>query len=241
MSVAPLLVKIRAWRERKERHSQQQKEEQLRDAARDGRDDEAKQLLKDGTSVNCTDDEFGWTPLHFAAFNGRQSVVAVLVAHGADIHCRNSLGWTPLHHTAAYGQRDIAELLIAHGADIHCKNNDGWTPLHCAATDGRQNAAELLIAYGADIHCRNNNGDTPLDLSKIPGQRVAMEQQYAVRQQQYWNRRTPLAFGVGAERILITTLLCAKRRGLHLPVELWQHVFSHLQRRDFAIAAASAL
>eukprot|EP00050_Salpingoeca_kvevrii_P003741 m.232273 g.232273 ORF g.232273 m.232273 type:complete len:85 (+) comp10875_c0_seq54:1235-1489(+) len=78
-----------------------------------------------------------------------------------------------------------------------------------------------------------------------------MERRF-LAEHQYWSHRTPLAFGLGAARAIITTLLCAKvkpafeasgrlltalcwqRRGLHLPVELWQHVFSHLQRRDFA-------
>eukprot|EP00050_Salpingoeca_kvevrii_P002149 m.187686 g.187686 ORF g.187686 m.187686 type:complete len:64 (+) comp10549_c0_seq6:804-995(+) len=50
---------------------------------------------------------------------------------------------------------------------------------------------------------------------------------------EYWSRRAPLAFGASAESMLFTTLLCAKRRELQLPVELWQHVFSFLQRRDF--------
>eukprot|EP00050_Salpingoeca_kvevrii_P004275 m.248441 g.248441 ORF g.248441 m.248441 type:complete len:75 (+) comp10972_c0_seq40:897-1121(+) len=60
-----------------------------------------------------------------------------------------------------------------------------------------------------------------------------MEQHFAATQQ-FWSYHAPSAFGLNAERILITTLLCAKRQGLYLPVELWQHVFSHLQRRDFA-------
>eukprot|EP00050_Salpingoeca_kvevrii_P000093 m.141673 g.141673 ORF g.141673 m.141673 type:complete len:319 (+) comp10024_c0_seq3:2444-3400(+) len=52
-------------------------------------------------------------------------------------------------------------------------------------------------------------------------------------QSQYWTRRAPLVFGPNAEKTILTALLCAKRCGLHLPLELWQHVFSHLQRKDF--------
>eukprot|EP00050_Salpingoeca_kvevrii_P004126 m.243420 g.243420 ORF g.243420 m.243420 type:complete len:66 (+) comp10949_c2_seq4:506-703(+) len=64
-----------------------------------------------------------------------------------------------------------------------------------------------------------------------------MERQFAARQQQPWSRRTPLAFGPGAERVLMTTLLCAKRRNLELPVELWQQVFSFMNREDFGVKA----
>eukprot|EP00050_Salpingoeca_kvevrii_P003104 m.214341 g.214341 ORF g.214341 m.214341 type:complete len:64 (+) comp10766_c0_seq9:514-705(+) len=55
---------------------------------------------------------------------------------------------------------------------------------------------------------------------------------YAKAQSEYWSWRAPLAFGPRVEAVLITTLLCAKRQGLSLPLELWQQVFSHLQRRD---------
>eukprot|EP00050_Salpingoeca_kvevrii_P001461 m.170259 g.170259 ORF g.170259 m.170259 type:complete len:170 (+) comp10376_c0_seq6:1081-1590(+) len=47
-----------------------------------------------------------------------------------------------------------------------------------------------------------------------------------------WNRRRPLDFS-NAEKTIVTTLCCAKNKGLWLPLELWQHVFWHLSRKDF--------
>eukprot|EP00050_Salpingoeca_kvevrii_P005324 m.279148 g.279148 ORF g.279148 m.279148 type:complete len:69 (+) comp11103_c3_seq11:998-1204(+) len=55
-------------------------------------------------------------------------------------------------------------------------------------------------------------------------------------QKKHWSRHDPFAFGPHVEPVLLTTLLCAKRRGFRLPVELWQLVFAHLQRRDFVAA-----
>eukprot|EP00050_Salpingoeca_kvevrii_P009962 m.310560 g.310560 ORF g.310560 m.310560 type:complete len:169 (-) comp25476_c0_seq1:181-687(-) len=161
----------------------------------------------------------------------------------------------PIHSAAACGHIGIIELLIAHGADIHGRNTvrcrsavdrrhllspsifkAGWTPLHFSAFTNQPEANELLIAHGADVHCKNQEGQSPLDYASTPELRQEMEQQFTARQQQHWSHRTPLAFGLEAEHIIIATLLCAKRCGLRLPVELWQHVFSFLQRRDFAAA-----
>eukprot|EP00050_Salpingoeca_kvevrii_P004121 m.243457 g.243457 ORF g.243457 m.243457 type:complete len:421 (+) comp10949_c2_seq11:667-1929(+) len=73
-----------------------------------------------------------------------------------------------------------------------------------------------------------------------------------------WSRRNPLESGARAEEVLIATLCSAKvckddcckpaqltdnaaqRRGLRLPVELWQHVFSFMTREDFGTEAEEA-
>eukprot|EP00050_Salpingoeca_kvevrii_P018295 m.72558 g.72558 ORF g.72558 m.72558 type:complete len:149 (-) comp8000_c0_seq4:53-499(-) len=49
-----------------------------------------------------------------------------------------------------------------------------------------------------------------------------------------WDHRAPLDFGPVAERVIITTLLCAKRYNMHLPPELWQEIFSYMCRVDFS-------
>eukprot|EP00050_Salpingoeca_kvevrii_P003755 m.232680 g.232680 ORF g.232680 m.232680 type:complete len:94 (+) comp10875_c0_seq91:107-388(+) len=59
-------------------------------------------------------------------------------------------------------------------------------------------------------------------------------------QGEHWSRHEPFRFGPAVQPVLMTTLLCAKRRGLRLPLELWEHVFSQLQRRDFATAVSIA-
>eukprot|EP00050_Salpingoeca_kvevrii_P019132 m.82808 g.82808 ORF g.82808 m.82808 type:complete len:72 (+) comp8277_c0_seq2:110-325(+) len=59
---------------------------------------------------------------------------------------------------------------------------------------------------------------------------------FVVLQGKYWSRREPFCLGPAVRPVLMTTLLCTKRRGLRLPLEMWEHVFSYLQRRDFVTA-----
>eukprot|EP00050_Salpingoeca_kvevrii_P021483 m.111287 g.111287 ORF g.111287 m.111287 type:complete len:87 (-) comp9367_c0_seq1:259-519(-) len=85
------------------RSSQEEKEKQLCDAAMTGRHEEVKQLLQNGTIVNCADST-GLAPLQLAAGNGYPSTMALLIAHGANIHCKTDYGWTPLHFSICAAQ-----------------------------------------------------------------------------------------------------------------------------------------
>ncbi len=105
-------------------------------------------------------DEFGRTPLHNAAIQGRRDLAEKLIAQGADIKSRDNGGYTPLHGAAGFGQKEVAEILIAQGADINAKNNDGDTPLYTAAAWGHKEVVALLIAKGADLNVRNKTGKT---------------------------------------------------------------------------------
>jgi ankyrin repeat protein len=53
--------------------------------------------------------------LYFAAGAGHQPVVALLLAHGADVNASDNRGWTPLHCAEQNGQKDVAEFLRQHG------------------------------------------------------------------------------------------------------------------------------
>ena len=74
----------------------------------------------------------GWTPLCYAADNGRADIVAYLLANGADPELPTG-NWHPLYY-ALKGPKSkrIIELLVAHGADVNSRNS-GLTPLHMAA------------------------------------------------------------------------------------------------------------
>ncbi len=114
------------------------------------------------------DPSTGGTPLHVAAENGHADIVAVLLAHKAEVNARNNLGQTPLHKAACYRKlatgnvlhlggptqaekhmhRDVAALLLAHKAHVNVKDKDGKTPLTCAAWD--EDLMALLLAHQAD-------------------------------------------------------------------------------------------
>lgn len=116
-------------------------------------------------------DEYGRTPLHNAAIQGRKDLAEELIAQGADIKSRDNGGYTPLHGAAGFGQKDVAEVLIARGADIDAKSSDGDTPLYTASAWGHKEVVALLIAKGADLNVRNKTGKTALQAA-VDGNRL---------------------------------------------------------------------
>jgi tetratricopeptide (TPR) repeat protein len=105
-------------------------------------------------------DEFGRTPLHNAAIQGRMKLAEELIGEGADVNSRDNGGYTPLHGAAGFGRKEVAEMLIARGAALNARNNDGDTPLYTAAAWGHKDVVTLLAAKGADMNVVNNAGKT---------------------------------------------------------------------------------
>ena len=124
--------------------------------------DVLKLLIKKGADPN-TENNHGFTPLHFAIGKGNTRAARVLIENNADANAADRDGTTPLHlaHEPA-----AAQLLIEGGADVNAKDNTGGTPLHRAASCGRLEVAKLLIDNNADINAEDNDGKTPLALAR---------------------------------------------------------------------------
>jgi ankyrin repeat protein len=78
----------------------------------------ARVLLSAGAQpiINEKDDIWHYTPLHHAVEQGNKALVALLLAHGADVTIKNDPGKTPLAIAVEKGYMDIAVLLQRHGA-----------------------------------------------------------------------------------------------------------------------------
>jgi len=58
-----------------------------------------------------TVDSLNYTPLHWAARNGRLSVAKLLEERGADLRLKNGYGWTASELARSNGKLDVAEWL----------------------------------------------------------------------------------------------------------------------------------
>jgi len=68
--------------------------------------------------------------LHFAAFRGRDVVIAkYFVSVGADIHALDSDAQTPLHFAARLGNVEVVKFLVSQGADVNAKDRFDDTSL----------------------------------------------------------------------------------------------------------------
>jgi uncharacterized protein len=113
----------------------------------------------------------GFTPLHFAAFFGEDSVARVLLERHADAGAvaNNPMQVTPLHSAAAARNLAIVRALLEHGAPVNARQQQGWTALHAAAQHGDRAMVELLLKYGASPNAKNDDGLTPDELADEKG------------------------------------------------------------------------
>jgi ankyrin repeat protein len=105
-----------------------------------------------------TQDEFGYTALHFAAQKSREGVRSLL-GLGASVNIANNSGMTPLHF-AAQNMRGQSETDIARDLEA-LETGTVRPPRTMAACD---TIICLLVAAGANIHVRNLSGEKPLDI-----------------------------------------------------------------------------
>ena len=94
-------------------------------AARTGVVDGVVSLLEHGADPLARESWMGQTALMWAAAERHASVVAPLVAGGAEVDGRSDAGFTPLTFAARLGHIDTVDALLDAGADIH-QTASGW-------------------------------------------------------------------------------------------------------------------
>ncbi|KAL9570478.1 hypothetical protein ACKAV7_005409 [Fusarium commune] len=85
-----------------------------------------------GININAKD-ERSWAPLEWAAEEGHEAVVRMLLDRGACTEAADKEGMTPLLRAAGNGHKAIVQLLLDRGAHIDATDNTGRTPLMWAA------------------------------------------------------------------------------------------------------------
>lgn len=142
-----------------------------------GQTEEIERLIAGNRSLVSALSSDGWTPLHLAAFFGKDDAARLLVNKGAPVNARstNAMHNMPLHAAAAGRHTEIAKLLLDHGAAADARQHGGWTPLHAAAQNGDIELAKALLAGGADVRARAENNQSALDLALTKGQQVMVD------------------------------------------------------------------
>jgi hypothetical protein len=120
--------------------------------AMNGHVNEVETLLRQGAKVN-TPDEDGDAVLAYTAATrfdspNIQSVIRLLVRHGAQVNARNKKGLTPLISAADQGSFHAVKALLHCGADVSAKDKEGDTALSCAqflwAAEDREKRARTI-------------------------------------------------------------------------------------------------
>jgi ankyrin repeat protein len=91
----------------------------------------------------------GWTPLHYAAFEGRTAMVKFLLDLGADKNAIAPNDYTALMLAVRGAHEETARVILYADPNVMHKTSSGDTALKLAAAKGYQPVVELLKRAGA--------------------------------------------------------------------------------------------
>ncbi|CAH1132121.1 unnamed protein product [Ceutorhynchus assimilis] len=136
-----------------------------------------RQLLDRGLDEQHRDNS-GWTPLHYAAFEGHQEVCEALLEAGARIDETDNEGKAPLTLAAQGGHTVLVNLFIdKYNAPVDQRPHDGKTALRLAALEGHYDIVQILISHGGDMDSKDADGRSTLYVLALDN-RLAMSKYF---------------------------------------------------------------
>ncbi|MFP4301561.1 MAG: ankyrin repeat domain-containing protein [Spirochaetaceae bacterium] len=135
-------------------------EQAMSESAAEGREEDLFRFMRIGFDANTRDDR-GVPLLVTAVKNRRESVVELLLKHGADVNLISQDRLTsPLMEAAVLGEDGIASTLIDAGADLNLQSHNGQTALMMAISEGHTDLVKRLLAEGCETDQVDNLGMT---------------------------------------------------------------------------------
>ncbi|OAA55165.1 Ankyrin repeat-containing domain protein [Cordyceps fumosorosea ARSEF 2679] len=96
-------------------------------------------------------DNYGRTPLFWAATQGHKDMVELLLDHDAQVNSKDRSNLTALHIAITSGHKDIVSVLLDRSASIEGKAIYGDTPLIRAIQANSEEIIEILLQHGARV------------------------------------------------------------------------------------------
>lgn len=124
--------------------------------------DIVKMLLRMRSDIQSRDG-FGYTPLLSAAKYQNRSLLALLVANGADVtdivevpagseDHDDKIGWNALFFAALRGNAPAVKYLLGKGLSANSRVKTGLQPIHLAVMSGSLKSVAYLVQAGADLN-----------------------------------------------------------------------------------------
>lgn len=107
----------------------------------------------------------GMTSLMLAALQGKEDIVDILLAAGADIRAVNDDEHTALWFACVNGDVGLVNTLVAQGGEVDGRNVNGVTCAIYAASTGKLDVLQALVEGGADLTIRTHDGYDALESS----------------------------------------------------------------------------
>ncbi|KAK5643951.1 hypothetical protein RI129_007796 [Pyrocoelia pectoralis] len=110
-------------------------------------------------------DEYGFTPLHFAAFYGQSHIIQALMEENVNVNTSDKSGKTPLHWAAVKCHPDAVSVLLRNSADPNIRDINGMTVLHYLCMINIEKDDEIismLLQNNADVEMKDYQGETAL-------------------------------------------------------------------------------
>lgn len=103
-------------------------------------------LLEKGAPCNkpCTGIWANWTPLTYAAKGGNESIVGMLLAHGAGVDKKLYTGYSPLFYAARHNHEAVVLRLLRNGADPYLRLHIRNSPLKEARRKGHTEVVSVI-------------------------------------------------------------------------------------------------